>query len=387
MEYCKRTLDALLQEGPMSEATVWRMLRQLLIGLQHVHAQGIVHRDLKPQNIFLDFGDNCKLGDFGLATRRTAVAGTARGLLPSAGGAGTSASGSAAVPLSGEGAASVVASEATADVGTYLYMDPHAAGSAHSFALDIWSLGIILFELCTFFSTRMERIVALTELRSRQGPDAAFTARWPAQAALMREMLDPVPERRPSARKLLDRLPPQEDDENLKNALRVLSQPHSEYYALLMDNLFAPQRVLLPPAPQGDDDGLIPGTGMHRAHCSPLLLQPPGYMLALQRAHETLAGVYRRHGAVELTLPPLWLKQKPVAAGAPESVAAFLIESGGHVVGLHTGGRLPLCQYLMVSPAMSARRALPLRPYVLPVKTLVLLRALSLCPMHPPLPL
>eukprot|EP00962_Isochrysis_galbana_P055627 scaffold27402_cov129-Isochrysis_galbana.AAC.2 len=194
----------------------------------------------------------------------------------------------------------------------------------------------------------MERIVALTELRSRGGPGASFASRWPAQAALMREMLDAVPERRPSARKLLDRLPPQEDDEALKNALRVLSQPHSEYYALLMENLFAPQRVLLPPAPQADDDGLIPGTGLHRAHCSPLLLQPPGYMLALQRAHDTLASVYRRHGAVELTLPLVWLKQTPVTAGAPESVAAFLIESRGHVVGLHTGGRLPLCQYLTV---------------------------------------
>mmetsp|Transcript_10976 Transcript_10976/g.33847 ORF Transcript_10976/g.33847 Transcript_10976/m.33847 type:complete len:1072 (-) Transcript_10976:818-4033(-) len=360
MEYCKRTLDELLQEGQMNEQTIWRTLRQLLIGLQHVHAQGIVHRDLKPQNIFLDFGDNCKLGDFGLATRRTGAGniGSTRVLngldRSAAGGNSTITVGDVvdgaqlSAVQSTDGSVPAPPSEATADVGTYLYMDPYAAGSTNSFALDIWSLGVILFELCTYFPTRMERIIALTELREGRTPDAAFVSRWPAQAALMREMLDPVAERRPSARKLLERLPPQEDDENLKNALRVLSQPHSEYYALLMENLFAPQRVLLPPLAQGEDDGLIPGTGLHRAYCSPLLLQPPAYMLDLQRGHELLASVFRRHGAIELCLPPLWLKQTPVAAGSPETLAAYLIESGGHIVGLHTGGRQPLCQYLSI---------------------------------------
>ena len=47
---------------------IWRTLRQLAAGLQHIHAQGIIHRDIKPGNIFMDFGDNVKLGDFGLAT-------------------------------------------------------------------------------------------------------------------------------------------------------------------------------------------------------------------------------------------------------------------------------------------------------------------------------
>ena len=55
-------------EGPMPEERIWRTLRQLAAGLQHIHAQGIIHRDIKPGNIFMDFGDNVKLGDFGLAT-------------------------------------------------------------------------------------------------------------------------------------------------------------------------------------------------------------------------------------------------------------------------------------------------------------------------------
>jgi len=237
-------------------------------------------------------------------------------------------------------------------------MDPHATGgSGQSFALDIWSLGVILFELCTFFSTRMERIVALSALREGGAPDAEFAARWPRQAGLMAEMLDPVAERRPSARALLERLPPQEDDENLKDALRVLSQPHSTHYSLLMENLFAPERVLLPPLPPGADEGLVPGTGLHRGHCSTLLLQPQPYLLHTQRAHESLGAIFRRHGAVELTLPPVWYKQSPAAAGSPESSAPFVIDSGGHLLGLHTGGRLPLCHYLALhSPVATFKR-------------------------------
>lgn len=171
-------------------------------------------------------------------------------------------------------------------------------------------------------------------------------------------MLDPVAERRPSARKLLERLPPQEDDENLKDALRVLSEPHSAHYALLMDNLFAPERVLLPVIPQGEEEGLVtPGAGLRRAYCSPLLLDPPADLFALQRARDVIVTVFRRHGAVELTLPPLWLKQAPAAPGSPESLVPFVIESGGHVLGLHTGGRLPLCHYLSVqSPLATFKR-------------------------------
>ena len=159
------------------------------------------------------------------------------------------------------------------------------------------------------------------------------------------------------ARALLERLPPQEDDENLKDALRVLSQPHSTHYSLLMENLFAPERVLLPPLPPGADEGLVPGTGLHRGHCSTLLLQPQPYLLHAQRAHESLGAIFRRHGAVELTLPPVWYKQSPAAAGSPESSAPFVIDSGGHLLGLHTGGRLPLCHYLALhSPVATFKR-------------------------------
>lgn len=46
----------------------WRLFRQVLDGLSHIHGHGIIHRDLKPDNIFIDVANNPRIGDFGLAT-------------------------------------------------------------------------------------------------------------------------------------------------------------------------------------------------------------------------------------------------------------------------------------------------------------------------------
>ena len=43
------------------------MFRQILHGLVHIHTVSIVHRDLKPENIFIDFQNDIRIGDFGLA--------------------------------------------------------------------------------------------------------------------------------------------------------------------------------------------------------------------------------------------------------------------------------------------------------------------------------
>lgn len=70
MEYCeKHTLRDLIKAG-LSESNeeIWRLLRQILEGLHHIHGHKMIHRDLKPENIFLDAANLPRIGDFGLAT-------------------------------------------------------------------------------------------------------------------------------------------------------------------------------------------------------------------------------------------------------------------------------------------------------------------------------
>lgn len=69
----------------------------------------------------------------------------------------------------------------TAYVGTHLYMSPEQInGQCYNYKVDIYSLGIILFELLIPFVTEMERIVALINLRKSVFPKD-FSNDYPAE--------------------------------------------------------------------------------------------------------------------------------------------------------------------------------------------------------------
>lgn len=63
-----RTLaDTVAANGPLDEAVVADIGRQLLAALRTAHAGGVVHRDVKPANVMLASGGRVKLTDFGIA--------------------------------------------------------------------------------------------------------------------------------------------------------------------------------------------------------------------------------------------------------------------------------------------------------------------------------
>ena len=105
-------------QGPQPPARALHIVRQLLAGLTHAHAQGIVHRDLKPDNLILTdeagLDDHLRILDFGLAKLRDGPAMTA-------------------------GMA----------VGTPSYMSPEQSGAAGvvDARSDVYSVGVLLFEL------------------------------------------------------------------------------------------------------------------------------------------------------------------------------------------------------------------------------------------------
>jgi serine/threonine-protein kinase len=131
MEYIRGvTLDTLLRRnGRMTPARVSRLLGQLCEALHAAHTEGIVHRDLKPSNLMVVDPDTpyekIKVMDFGLA--KLVEGGPGQSMLQRATQTGVDFA-----------------------VGTPGYISPEQIrGDPLDFRCDVYSLGVILYELLT----------------------------------------------------------------------------------------------------------------------------------------------------------------------------------------------------------------------------------------------
>nr|XP_014354017.1 PREDICTED: eukaryotic translation initiation factor 2-alpha kinase 3 [Latimeria chalumnae] len=149
---------------------------QIADAVQFLHNKGLMHRDLKPSNIFFTLDNVVKVGDFGLVTAMDQEEDDEVALTP--------------MP---------VYARHTGQVGTKLYMSPEQlSGNTYSHKVDIFSLGLILFELLCPFSTQMERIRTLTEVRSLNFPQF-FMQKYVQEHVMVQQMLSPCPSERPEA--------------------------------------------------------------------------------------------------------------------------------------------------------------------------------------------
>jgi len=59
--------DYLKSRHHLDESEAMKFFRQIIYGLDFLHAHGVCHRDLKPENLLLDLNNNIKIADFGFA--------------------------------------------------------------------------------------------------------------------------------------------------------------------------------------------------------------------------------------------------------------------------------------------------------------------------------
>jgi translation initiation factor 2-alpha kinase 4 len=275
MEFCeKQTLRDLIRRDLYEDPDeYWRLFRQILEGLDHIHGHGIIHRDLKPDNVFIDMAKIPKIGDFGLAT-----------------------SGQYQRPdkKNSSGNQNGQDGDMTRSVGTALYVAPELSSSVagdYNSKVDMYSMGIIFFEMCCPLKTAMERDKVIRSLRERKHslPQEFETPEKSLQASIINSLISHRPSERPSCSELLrsGKVPAQMEDEAIKGALKALQDRNSPHYAKMMAALFSQK-----PDTQAKDHAWDLSATTQTIKANDVLLQN------LVKAR--LAMVFRSHGAVEV---------------------------------------------------------------------------------------
>jgi len=115
MEFVEgETLRDRIRKGPLEPGEAVGLVDQVAAGLSEAHGKDIIHRDIKSANIMVTAKGRAKVMDFGLAKLR--------------------------------GGSSLIKSQTT--LGTVAYMSPEQArGESLDQRTDIWSLGVVLYEL------------------------------------------------------------------------------------------------------------------------------------------------------------------------------------------------------------------------------------------------
>ena len=175
MELCQnKTLRNLIQKRKhLTELEVQCYMFQIIQGLKYMHYRRIIHRDLKPENIFLDDKSDLKIGDFGYAVKLSSKDEKRKSIL-----------------------------------GTIFYCAPEVIDrknyDGYSFKADIWSLGVIMYNLLTgilpFFDTN-ENIYSKIINGSFSFPDDIEIGK--AAKDLIKQILEVNPKKRPDLNQIL----------------------------------------------------------------------------------------------------------------------------------------------------------------------------------------
>jgi serine/threonine-protein kinase len=162
--------EELRRQDRLAPAEAVGVVRQVCAGLQHAHEEGLVHRDVKPANLLLRRDGVVKIVDFGIARAAEATRLTEIGTI----------------------------------LGTAAYLAPEqAAGQEVTAAADVYSVGVVLYELLTgrtpYAATSLPALVAAQQAGEVEPARALAPAVSPELEAVVLACLARDPAARPES--------------------------------------------------------------------------------------------------------------------------------------------------------------------------------------------
>jgi len=156
-----------------SEDKILDWFCQICLAVKHLHDKKILHRDLKSGNIFLTKGGIVKLGDFGISKRLENTLDKAKTV-----------------------------------IGTPYYLSPEIImNKPYSFQSDIWSMGVLLYEMCLLKMPFDAKSMPMLTLKIIKGDYIALPIEFSKD---IRELVSSIlivdPKKRPKIDDLLSKL-------------------------------------------------------------------------------------------------------------------------------------------------------------------------------------
>ena len=153
----------------LDENQILTWFMEICKGVKYFHENNIIYRDLKPENIFLTTEKHAKIGDFGFSK--------------------------------------MIGKSKPTNTATSNYMSPEAYnGKDYTFSTDIWSLGVLLYELCLLehpvdkYQLKLKKEFLEGKIPKLKENDKSYSEKI---SDLIERMLNVEPEKRPSLDEIL----------------------------------------------------------------------------------------------------------------------------------------------------------------------------------------
>ena len=155
----------------IDEKTILTWLKEISSALKFCHeVKDIIHRDIKPENILLTKDNKTKLADFGISKRLNKRSKTTKTI-----------------------------------IGDKEYASPEMMkGQEYTFSTDIWSLGVLIYELCLLEHPQSKYRLNKIKFFNGEIPKLSDPDYSQELSDLIAKMLNPEPEKRPTAGEVLE---------------------------------------------------------------------------------------------------------------------------------------------------------------------------------------